>query len=278
MLRRRAALFVLSSFTFVALVFVNPPHLHRPSLEDLRIYLPDSDPVTAPPKSRVSFDGQQRSPISTASEADFEITLGKLTDLIPDEVSLEQLLSPIDHSQGTSMLRDLALRTRSFKALFEAWENLHIISATSGNVLTEANIIERIRHSDLSDKNGAVQRYDAVRSFMNRFSQHLFPWTMSHTADHMLLHASFATGGKGIVVTASNRQIAYVLTSIQTLREIGFDLPVEVFYMGDADLHEGSRAALARVPGVTTRDLSKMIYDNGWTLKGRRRECASRCD
>jgi hypothetical protein len=55
-------------------------------------------------------------------------------------------------------------------------------------------------------------------------------------------------------------------------------LPVEVFFMGDADLHEGSRAALAKLPGVTTRDLSKMVYDDDWTLKGRSRILIARFD
>jgi alpha 1,3-mannosyltransferase len=35
---------------------------------------------------------------------------------------------------------------------------------------------------------------------------------------------------------------------------------VEVFFLGDSDLHEDSRAALAELPGVITRDLSKMVY------------------
>jgi alpha 1,3-mannosyltransferase len=103
---------------------------------------------------------------------------------------------------------------------------------------------------------------------MNRFSRHLFPWTARHSPDHMLLHTSSTTGGRGIVITVGERQTAYVLTSIKTFREFGCDLPVEVFFLGDSDLHEDSRAALAELPGVITRDLSKMVYDDGWTLKG----------
>lgn len=254
-------------------MLVNFRYLRRSGPDGLQIYFGDNNIVYPPRHGLVLFDGVHRTPTLQASDADFEKALGNLTDLIPDEVRIEQLLSPIDYSEGTSMLRDLALRTRSFKALFAAWENLHIVtSTTSSDVLVQSNIIERIRRSPLHDTSGSIQRYDAVRSFMNKFSQHLFPWTMGHTTDHMLLHASFAAGGQGIVVTANNRQVAYVLTSIQTFREFGCFLPVEVFFLGDADLHEGSRAALAKLPGVTTRDLSKMVYDNGWTLKGRRKE------
>jgi alpha 1,3-mannosyltransferase len=166
------------------------------------------------------------------------------------------------------MLRDLAIRTRSFKLFFEAWETLHIIPSPV-NITIQQNVIERVRQRPSIDTSRALQNYDKMRCFMNRFAQHLFPWTMGYFADHMLLHAGFHGEGRGIVITVGDHQVSYVLTSIRTFRELGCGLPVEVFFLGDNDLHEDSRSALAKIPGVATRDLSQMIHDDGWTLKGR---------
>jgi alpha 1,3-mannosyltransferase len=276
---RRIAVLALSCFAFGALMLTVSLYLHRKTLDDLRISFRDENIVKQLQDGYVGFWGEQRLATATASDADFEGALRNLTDLIPDEVRVGRLLSPIDYSEGTSMLRDLAIRTRYFGVLFTAWESLHIVpSAAPGDMLIRQNIVERIRRSSFNDRSEAIQKYDTVRSFVNRLSRHLFPWTIGHSADHMLLHASFATGGRGIVMAVGDRQVAYVLTSINTFREFGCHLPVEVFFMGDIDLHEGSRAALAKLPGVTTRDLSKMVYDDDWTLKGRSRILIARFD
>lgn len=39
-------------------------------------------------------------------------------------------------------------------------------------------------------------------------------------------------------------------------------------YLGDRDLSQDMREQLEALPGVTTRDLSVMVNDNGWTLAG----------
>jgi len=39
-------------------------------------------------------------------------------------------------------------------------------------------------------------------------------------------------------------------------------------YLGDSDLGEDFRAELESLPGVITRDLSQMVNDRGWQLKG----------
>jgi len=241
---RRIAVLALSFSAFGALMLATSLYLHRKTLDNFRISLQDENLVKKSQDGYLGFWGEHRLATATASDADFEGALRNLTDLIPDEVRVAQLLSPIDHSEGTSMLRDLAIRTRYFNVLFTAWESLHIVpSAAPGDVLTRQNIVERIRRSSFNDRSEAIQKYDTVRSFMNRLSRHLFPWTMGHSAHHILLHASFATGGRGIVMAVGDRQVAYVLTSINTFREFGCHLPVEVFFMGDVDLHAEGRAA-----------------------------------
>jgi hypothetical protein len=265
---RRATLLVFSSSIFIALMLTTSLYLRRKTLDSLLISLEYDTLIQAPHPDYARCEGRH-CPATAVADVDFEAALRNLTDLMPDGARVEQLLSPVDYSEGTSMLRDLAVRTRFFGELFTAWESLHIArSVTPGDVPIRQNIVERIRHSFSEDTDKAVQRYDTVRSFMNQFSRHLFPWTARHSPDHMLLHTSFTTGGRGIVITVGDHQTAYVLTSIKTYRNLGCDLPVEIFFLGNSDLNEDSRTALARLPGVTTRDLSKMVYDEGWTLKG----------
>lgn len=267
-LPRRAALLAFSFLVFSTLILTTSLYTHRKILDSLLISLEHDKAIQAPQYNYDPYEGEHFS-ITRAADVDFEAALRNLTDLIPNEIRVEQLLSPIDYSEGTSMLRDLAVRTRFFGALFTAWESLHITHPTMpGDVHIRQNIVDRIRHGFSEGQDEAVQEYDTVRSFMNRFSRHLFPWTAGHSPDHMLLHTSFTTGGRGIVITVGDHQSAYVLTSVKTFRDLGCDLPVEVFFLGAGDLNEDSRTALAELPGVTTRDLSKMIYDDGWTLKG----------
>ena len=90
---------------------------------------------------------------------------------------------------------------------------------------------------------------------------------LSHP-DHMSLHASFYTGGRGIVFTAGNRQGGQLLTVIPSLRQLGCELPIEVMYLGDEDLDEEMRDVLEKLNGVITRDLRLMIDDDGWHLAG----------
>jgi len=114
----------------------------------------------------------------------------------------------------------------------------------------------------------AVRNYDKLRHFVNTFARRLFPWTMLSHPDHMSLHASFYTGGRGIVFTAGNDQAGELLTVIPSLRRLGCDLPVEIMYLGDEDLDEDMRDELEKLDGVVTRDLRLMIDDDGWHLAG----------
>lgn len=92
---------------------------------------------------------------------------------------------------------------------------------------------------------------------------------LSHP-DHMSLHASFYSGGRGIVLTAGNDQARLLLTTIPSIRQLGCDLPIEILYLGDEDLGEEMRDRLEQIPGVIARDLALMIEDDGWHLAGTR--------
>ena len=69
-------------------------------------------------------------------------------------------------------------------------------------------------------------------------------------------------------MSGGDRQLTQLRSSIESLRNLGCDLPVEVMYLGEADLGEASRSELETMSGVVTRDMRTMINDDGWTLRG----------
>ncbi|KAF2210560.1 glycosyltransferase family 71 protein [Cercospora zeae-maydis SCOH1-5] len=191
----------------------------------------------------------------------------KLKSLYPDEVRTKGLLSPLA-ATGEALLRDLAFRTRAFREALAAWETLHFV--IDGASLIQRDILPQLRAAEPHSENfaEAVHSYDKFRAYINKLALRLFPWTMAFFPDHMSLHASFYSGGKGMVLTAGDQQAPYLLTSIPSFRKLGCQLPIEVLYLGDEDLSEDYRDALEAMPGVLTRDLSQMVDDEGWALKG----------
>ncbi|CAD0113235.1 unnamed protein product, partial [Aureobasidium uvarum] len=154
---------------------------------------------------------------------------------------------------GEDHLKDLASQVRIYKTAFSAWERLHQNSFKG--MTGYQNILQSLRESQdsVQDLNVAIQRYDDFRSYMSVFSSKLFPGTKVF-GDHLTLHASFKNAGTGIVLTFNEEQTYMVLTSIQSLRKLGCVLPVEVMYY--------------ELPGVVTRDMSTMVDDAGWELRG----------
>lgn len=113
-----------------------------------------------------------------------------------------------------------------------------------------------------------IRNYDNFRHVVNTFAKRLFPWTMLSYPDHLSLHASMYSGGRGIVFTAGDRQAGELLTVIPSLRQLGCNLPIEVMYLGDEDLDEQMRDRLEELDDVVTRDLRLMIDDSDWHLAG----------
>ncbi|KXT11664.1 hypothetical protein AC579_7027 [Pseudocercospora musae] len=199
-------------------------------------------------------------------DAEFTEAVLRLSDLIPDEAQMDSLLSPFPAAGDTALLRDLALKTRMFKKAFAAWESLHL--DTGVHHIGLQNVIQRLRQIDAPELREAVSTYDRFRVFINSLASKLFPWTAPYFADHMILHASFYQRGRGIVFAAGSDQAEYLLTSIPGIRRLGCNLPIEIIYLGDDDLSEDARERLNAMPGVMTKDISPMVDDRGWTLKG----------
>ncbi|KAG5192811.1 mannosyltransferase putative-domain-containing protein [Tribonema minus] len=99
----------------------------------------------------------------------------------------------------------------------------------------------------LADAHARMQRAHAV----------LLPWLRGAWPNPLALRRAYA--GRGIAVAAGSRQAAWVYTHVRHLRRLGCALPVEVFYNGAADLDADAVALLAREPGVSVLDLSRLV-------------------
>ncbi|EAU37263.1 predicted protein [Aspergillus terreus NIH2624] len=202
----------------------------------------------------------------------FQDSLHRMISLLPDEIRIRDLLSPIDGT-GEAKIHEIGLRTRSFNVLFEAWEAIHLVPTPGGMYLRD-NVIQYLQtHPEIAtdlhmDTAKIIHTYEAYRSLVTRLASLLFPWTAPYFANHMALHGSFYSGQRGLVFTASDNQAPYMITSIKAMRKLGCDLPVEVMYLGDNDLSEDFRERLESIPGVLTRDLSQMVLEDKWTLAG----------
>lgn len=218
--------------------------------------------ITKPSKSQ-STNGR---------DAELETALENVISLLPNELTARGLLSEVRGS-GKEKLREMGLRSRSYKKYFEAWSALHF--TTLNDVLyIRDDIIQYLRsHQDFaasltSSLAETVRSYENFRHFLQSFADLLFPWTAPYFADHMTLHKHFWNGGQGIVLTGGDGQAPYLLTSIASFRKLGCTLPIEIMYLGENDLSEEWRVELEALDGVLTRDMSQMVKDEGWELRG----------
>lgn len=193
--------------------------------------------------------------------------LDYLLSTIPSESDTRELLQPVT-STGEKRLHELGLRTRAYKKFFEAWEDVHLVNNRDHTYVRDDIIIHMRDTFSESTFPEALQKYETYRHFVTKFATLLFPWTSPYFADHMSLHVSSRHGGRGIVTTAGNSHAPYLLAAIPSFRLLGCDLPIEIMYLGDRDLNEDFRTKLEALSGVTTRDLSVMVNDEGWQLNG----------
>lgn len=197
----------------------------------------------------------------------FDAALDSLLSTISNTLYLQELIQPVIGT-GEKKLHELALRTRAYKKFFEIWENVHLVK-NNDHTYVRNDIVTYIRDRfSESTFPEALHKYEAYRHFITKFSALLFPWTSPYFADHMGLHVSSRHGGRGIVTTAGNNHAPFLLAAIPSFRLLGCDLPVEIMYLGASDLSEDFRMKLDALPGVTTRDLSAMVSDEGWRLNG----------
>ncbi|KAI1637745.1 glycosyltransferase family 71 protein [Biscogniauxia mediterranea] len=276
----------------------------RPQRTDM---LPSSEEYPSPSYNphwtkHTDSPGPPTLPSISSERPSFDEALQKVISMLPDEVYMREFLRPVE-AGGAERMREIGVRTRAYRSYFEAWEILHLGEDEAGNMFVRDDIIQylRARESlpslaytasseqgqeirDMGSSGGEVendeillksqqlsrtiQSYEAFRSFITDFANVLFLWTAPYFANHMTLHTHLKNGGRGIVLTAGDNQAPWLLTTIYSFRQLGCTLPIEVMYLGESDLGEDYRSDLEALPGVTTRDISAMVNDEGWKLAG----------
>lgn len=224
-----------------------------------------------PPKTIKNKDPIASDPIPSLLHGSFDAALDNLFSIFPDELYRSELLRPIT-ATNNKRLRELGLRSQAYQRYFEAWEKLHLVTSSekgADNYYPLDNLIPYMRARLTTEAfPEALHKYESYRHFLTQLSKLLFPWTTPYYPDHLSLHASIHHGGRGIVVLVGNNHAHFLLASIPTIRTLGCDLPIEIMYLGDGDLRKDFRVELEALPGVTTRDLSMMVDDEGWELAG----------
>ena len=231
------------------------------------------------PKVKAEDFPKSKHPVSRetwAKRSQTDKYLDTVIAMMPDEVHMRELIRPVE-STGKERMREMGLRTRAYKKYLDAWENLHITEDSEGGTYIRDDVIQYLigqqqatskDHTDTQALAQTIHTYESYRAFLKNFGKLLFPWTAPWFGDHMSFHTSFKKGGRGIVLTVGDQQAPYVLTTVYTFRKLGCTLPIEILYLGDADLDLDYRAELESLPGVVTRDIAQMIDDDGWRLAG----------
>ncbi|KAI5205247.1 hypothetical protein E4T38_04337 [Aureobasidium subglaciale] len=199
--------------------------------------------------------------------------LKDILDNMPDETHAGKLLQPLEGG-GQERLKELGTKIRAFHKYFATWETLHVVNNSKLAYVRDDVIqyLENAPEKELSEvsqleRGDIVRAYERYRAFLGRLSHMLFPYTSPYFGDHMALHSHFRNGGRGIVLSGNDKQAPYILTSLKVIRKLGSSLPVEIMYL-ENELNEDWRTKLEAVPGVIARNLSQMVSDEGWELKG----------
>ncbi|KAK6543177.1 hypothetical protein TWF694_007091 [Orbilia ellipsospora] len=224
-----------------------------------------SPPKQSSPKNVAAAPAKVQKLTSTSSG--FQTALNRIFDLLPDEMHVRELLRPIEGT-GKEKLRETGLRARAFKTFFDAWEKLHLVVGENEAYVRDDIIQELRRDTAVENIAQTIHQYESYRGFLQRFATLLFPYISPYFADHMSLHAQMYKGGRGIVLSAGDKQAPFLITSIPSFRKLGCNLPIEIMYLGESDLSEDYRAELEQFDGVVTRDISAMVSDDGWRLAG----------
>ena len=219
-----------------------------------------------------SIDREKQSDEKEKQLDKFSEALENVLLALPELPEIVDALGPIEGT-GEAMVREIGLRARLFKSALDAWEALHTVMFED-RIQIRSDVLQHIvKNPKLAtrlqlDHTTLIHKYEEFHSYFVAFSERLFSWTLPYFPDLVTLHAQLWSGGRGIVLTGGDHQASYLLTSIQSMRDMGCELPIEVMYLGEDDLGRENRRKLEKVKGVITRDLSPLVNDKGWKLKG----------
>jgi len=156
---------------------------------------------------------------------------------------------------------DFSLASRAERTYKSLWNHILPIyrSITGGTA------------QDKEDQLFELAKTRAEIDFFLRLEHKLYPWLHRKFRTSFSLHETYS--GRGIVVCAGNNQFEFASTSIQAIRRLHKDIPIQVFHMGDYDLSPERQTFLREmttqieVLDVTTILDNDYMQLGGWSIK-----------
>ncbi|KAG0202383.1 hypothetical protein BGX28_005074 [Mortierella sp. GBA30] len=150
---------------------------------------------------------------------------------------------------------DWALSARAERYYKSLWNYLYPVYQSLPGVIAKKK--ERIFTMDLAKTRPEVD-------FFLRLERKLYPWLNLQYRTSFSLYDSY-DDQKGFVYCAGNRQFGFVVASIQALRKLQPDIPIQVFYMGDKDLSpEKQKYVREMTNNIEVVDITQLL-DNSYT-------------
>ncbi|KAJ3289942.1 hypothetical protein HDU79_003653 [Rhizoclosmatium sp. JEL0117] len=112
-----------------------------------------------------------------------------------------------------------------------------------------------------------------LESIVTRYSIHLYPWLSPEFKSISDLQTRLSNNKTGIVISIGTKQIQFAIHTITTLRKVlQCDIPIEIHYAGDNDLHPIFIDILQKLPNVKVVNLltvfpKELMVIEGWSLK-----------
>ncbi|KAG0293186.1 hypothetical protein BGZ97_005394 [Linnemannia gamsii] len=157
---------------------------------------------------------------------------------------------------------DFARTSRAERVYKSLWNFLRpVYDSLPGETSAEK---ERVFIKELAPKRADVD-------FFLRLEKRLYPFLHLKHRTSFTLHDSYK--GKGFVLCAGNNQFKFIVSSIQAIRRLQPDLPIQLFHMGDGDLSkERQEYVRAMTNNIEVLDITTFLDNDymklgGWSIK-----------
>ncbi|KAF9132124.1 hypothetical protein BGW39_000771 [Mortierella sp. 14UC] len=157
---------------------------------------------------------------------------------------------------------DFARTARGERVYKSLWNFLRpVYESLPGEISAEK---ERIFIKELAPKRADVD-------FFLRLEKRLFPFLHLKHRTSFTLYDSYK--GKGFVLCAGNNQFKFIVSSIQAIRRLQPDLPIQLFHMGEGDLSKERQDYVREMThNIEVVDITELLDNDymrlgGWSIK-----------
>lgn len=174
-------------------------------------------------------------------------------------------LLQIEYSKGETITTkeqlDFSLASRAERTYKSLWH--HILP-----------IYRSMPGSTSQEKDDALAELAKTRAeidFFLRLEHKLYPWLHRNFRTSFALQDTYS--GRGIVVCAGNYQFEFASTSIQAIRRLHKDIPIQVFHMGEHDLSRERQTYFREMTNnIEVVDVTAILDNDymqlgGWAIK-----------